>query len=305
MGIRLAAIDVGSNAIRLELGELVDKKQIQVLHNYRVPIRLGDDSFSKGKISDKTVKAVVKAFVEFQQLMIKYNVKYYKAVATSALRDAKNSDELVDLIYSTSHIQLDIIDGKEEARLVHLSVSHVENISKKNALLIDIGGGSVEFIISINGKIKNFYSLNMGTIRLLNRAKKAKTKDLKKFLVREVRKHLKPILKHKRYFNCPYDKKVFVGTGGNVKSLNKLSDMFNRSGKNEIGAFEIEVLEKLISSYSLQERVQKLDLKPDRADVILPATIIIQEIMKAMDFKKVRAPNVGVKDGILIQLAKF
>jgi exopolyphosphatase/guanosine-5'-triphosphate,3'-diphosphate pyrophosphatase len=305
MGIRLAAIDVGSNAIRLELGELVDKKQIQVLHNYRVPIRLGDDSFSKGKISDKTVKAVIRAFVEFQQLMIKYNVKYYKAVATSALRDAKNSDELVDLIYATSHIQLDIIDGKEEARLVHLSVSHIEDISKKNALLIDIGGGSVEFIVSVNGKIKNFYSLNMGTIRLLSRAKKSRAKDLKKFLVREVRKHLKPIMKYKKYFNCPYDKKILVGTGGNVKSLNKLSDIFNRSGKSEIGAFEIEVLEKLISSYSIQERIQKLDLKPDRADVIFPATIIIQEIMRAMDFKKIKAPNIGVKDGILIQLAKF
>lgn len=176
MGIRLAAIDVGSNAIRLELGEIVNKKQIQVLHNYRVPIRLGDDSFSKGKISDQTMKAVIKAFIEFQKLMIKYKVKYYKAVATSALRDAKNSEELVDLIYAASHIQLDIIDGKEEARLVHLSVSHIENISKKNALLIDIGGGSVEFIVSVNGKIKNFYSLNMGTIRLLNRAKEQSLK---------------------------------------------------------------------------------------------------------------------------------
>lgn len=305
MGVRLAAIDVGSNAIRLELGELVNKRQIQVLHNYRVPIRLGDDSFSKGKISDKTLKAVIKAFIEFQKLMIKYDVKYYKAVATSALRDAKNSSELVDLIFATSHIQLDIIDGKEEARLVHLSVSHVENISKKNALLVDIGGGSVEFIISVNGKIKNFYSLNMGTIRLLNRAKKSKSKDLKKFLVREVRKNLKPIVKYKKYFRCPHDKKVFVGTGGNVKSLNKISNIFDRPSKNEIRAFEIEILEKVISSYTIQERIQKLDLKPDRADVILPATIIIQEIMSLMEFKKVKTPNVGVKDGILIQLAKF
>lgn len=305
MGIRLAAIDVGSNAVRFELGELVDKKQIQVILNHRVPIRLGDDSFSKGIISDKTMKALTLAFVEFQKLMIKHNVKYYKAVATSALRDAKNAFELVDLIYSTSHIQLDIIDGKEEARLVHLSVSHIENISKKNALLIDIGGGSVEFIVSINGKIKSFYSLNMGTIRLLTLAKKRNAKDLKKFLTREVKKHLKPILKYKKYFNCPYDKKIFVGTGGNVKSLNKMADMFNRTGKNDISAFEMEILEKLISSYSIQERIHKLNLKPDRADVILPATIIIQEIMKAMDFKKVKAPNIGVKDGILIQLAKF
>lgn len=305
MGIRLAAIDVGSNAIRFELGELVDKKQIEILYNYRVPIRLGDDSFSKGTIGDKTIKAVTLAFIEFQQLMIKYNVKYYKAVATSALRDAKNSEELVDLIFSTSHIQLDIIDGKEEARLVHLSVSHVENISKKNALIIDIGGGSVEFVVSIDGEIKNFYSLNMGTIRLLNRAKKAKPKDLKKYLVKEVRKYLKPILKHKRYFNCAHDRKVFVGTGGNVKCLNKMAEVFKRSGRNEINSFQLEMLEKIISSYTIQERIQKLDLKPDRADVIFPATIIIQEIMKVLDFKKIKTPNVGVKDGILIQLARF
>lgn len=305
MGIRLAAIDVGSNAVRFELGELVNKKQIQILHNYRVPIRLGDDSFSKGKITDKTVRAMVQAFIEFQRLMIKYNVKYYKAVATSALRDAKNGDELADLIFSTSHIQLDIIDGKEEARLVHLSVSHVENITKKNALLMDIGGGSVEFIISSNGKIKNFYSLNMGTIRLLNKIKKKKPKDIKKFLTREIHKGLKPILKHKRYFNCPYDKKVFVGTGGNLKSLNKLADIFNRTGKNEISFFEMEILEKIIESYSVPERVQKLHLKPDRADVILPAALIVVEVMKAMNFRKVKTPNVGVKDGILIQLAQF
>jgi exopolyphosphatase/guanosine-5'-triphosphate,3'-diphosphate pyrophosphatase len=305
MGIRLAAIDVGSNAVRFELGELVDKKQIQVIHNYRVPIRLGDDSFSKGVISDSTMRALIKAFIEFQKLMIRYDVKYYKAVATSALRDAKNKEVLVDLIYSTSHIQLDIIDGKEEARLVHLSVSHVENISKKNSLLIDIGGGSVEFVISINGKIKNFYSLNMGTIRLLHKAKKKGTKDLRKFLFAEVRKNLKPILKYKSYFNRAHDKKVFVGTGGNVKSLNKLAEMFDRHGKHEMSFFQIELLEKIIASYTIPERIQKLDLKPDRADVILPAAIIILEIMKAMDFKKIKAPNVGVKDGILIQLAKF
>jgi exopolyphosphatase/guanosine-5'-triphosphate,3'-diphosphate pyrophosphatase len=305
MGIRLAAIDVGSNAIRFELGELVDKKQIQVILNYRVPIRLGDDSFARGKISDKTLRAVIRAFIEFQKLMIQHDVKYYKAVATSALRDAKNKEVLVDLVYSTSHIQLDIIDGKEEARLVHLSVSHVENISKKNSLIIDIGGGSVEFIISVNGKLKNFYSLNMGTIRLLQKAKKQRVKDLRKFLTLEIRKNLRPILKYKKYFKRAHDKKVFVGTGGNLKSLNKLADMFHRSGKNDITSFEIEVLEKIIASYTVRERVQKLNLKPDRADVILPAAIIVSEIMKVMDFKKIKAPNVGVKDGILIQLAKF
>lgn len=303
MGIRLAAIDVGSNAVRFELGELVDKDQIEILHNYRVPIRLGEDTFSKGYIGEKTMRALIKAFIEFQRLMIQYKVKYYKAVATSALRDARNQEELVDLIFSTSHIQLDIIDGKEEARLVHLSVSHIENISKKNTLIVDIGGGSVEFIISINGKIKNFCSLNMGTIRLLHRSRNKP--HLHKFLTREVRKNLKPILKYKRYFNCPYDKKVFIGTGGNVKSLNKLSDVFRRPNKNEISTFEMDILETVISNYSIRDRINKLKLKSDRADVILPATIIINEIMKAMDFKKIKAPNVGVKDGILIQLAQF
>lgn len=303
MGIRLAAIDVGSNAVRFELGELVDKKQIEVIHNYRVPIRLGEDSFSKGRISDKTTKALIRAFIDFQRYMIKYDVKYYKAVATSALRDARNKEELVDLIYSASHIQLDIIDGKEEARLVHLSVSHVENISKKNALLIDIGGGSVEFIMSINGKIKNFYSLNMGTIRLLHRAKNKA--DPYKFLIKEIRKNLQPIVKYKRYFNGPHDRKVFIGTGGNVKSLNKISDIFDRSNENEISSFEMEILESVISNFTIKERIEKLGLKPDRADVILPATLIINEIMKLMDFKKIKAPNVGVKDGILIQLAQF
>lgn len=304
MGIRLAAIDVGSNAIRLSIADH-EKNGIEIIHNYRVPIRLGQDSFTKGSIQDTTMKATLRAFIEFQKLFIKHKVKYYKAVATSALRDAKNSHELIDLIYSTSHIQLDLIDGKEEARLVHLGVSHVENISKKNALLVDIGGGSVEFIISVKGQIKKFFSLPMGTVRLLNKANSYKPIELKKFLRTEIRKRIEPLESYVKLFQCEDRNKVLIGTGGNVKSLNKLSsDIFKNSQKDQMSFKEIDFLEKILFGYTMKERTTLLGLKPDRADVILPAVLILEEIMRLFNFKEIRAPNIALKDGILIQLSK-
>ncbi len=304
MGVRLAAIDVGSNAIRLTIGEL-EKNGINIIENYRVPLRLGRDTFSKNSIQDSTVKALLRAFVEFQHHFIKHKVKYYKAAATSAFRDAKNKEELLDLIYSTSHIQLDIIDGREEARLIHLAVSHTENISNKNALLIDIGGGSVEFIISIDGKIKKFFSLNMGTVRLLQKCNREKPLNLKRYLRNEIRKTLDPILRYKNYFNTLNDKKVLIGTGGNLKSLNKLSSsLFKDSGKESIKYLEIELMEKILFGYTMQERMTQLDLKKDRADVILPAVLVIEEVMRSFSFKSIKTPNIALKDGILIQLSK-
>lgn len=304
MGIRLAAIDVGSNAIRMSIGEH-EKNGIDIIKNYRVPLRLGQDSFSKGEIQDTTMKALIRAFIEFQKLFIKHKVKYYKAIATSALRDAKNSHELIDLIYSTSHIQLDIIDGKEEARLVHLGVSHVVDISKKNALLVDIGGGSVEFIISIRGEIRKFFSLPMGTVRLLQKANQYKPLELKRFLKNEIRKRMEPLQSYVRTFKCDDNQKIFVGTGGNVKSLNKLSsEIFKDSKKDEMSFKEIDMLEKILFGYSMKERTTILGLKKDRADVILPAVLILEEIMELFEFKNIRSPNIALKDGILIQLSK-
>jgi exopolyphosphatase/guanosine-5'-triphosphate,3'-diphosphate pyrophosphatase len=251
------------------------------------------------------MKATLRAFIEFQKLFIKHKVKYYKAVATSALRDAKNSHELIDLIYSTSHIQLDLIDGKEEARLVHLGVSHVENISKKNALLVDIGGGSVEFIISVKGQIKKFFSLPMGTVRLLNKANSYKPIEIKKFLRTEIRKRTEPLKAYVKLFQCEDRNKVLIGTGGNVKSLNKLSsDIFKNSQKDQMSFKEIDFLEKILFGYTMKERIMLLGLKPDRADVILPAVLILKEIMMLFNFKEIRAPNIALKDGILIQLSK-
>lgn len=304
MGIRIGAIDVGSNAVRMCIGEL-NKSEIEVLENFRVPIRLGEDSFSKGYIDDNNLRELLRAFVQFEKEFSKLKVKKYKAVATSALRDAKNKDRLIDLIYSTSQIKLDIIDGKEEAKLVHLGVSHIEDLSKKRALLIDIGGGSVEFIISNNGRLAKFFSFNMGTVRLIGKLKKSDPIEYKKNIENDVRNFLKPLIKYKKYFQVDNTRKLFIGTGGNIKALNKLSNtLFKGSDKEEVTSFELELLEKILFGFSLEERIQKLDMRADRADVILPAVIMVREVLNEFGFSMIKAPDVGLKDGILIQVAR-
>ena len=165
----LAAIDVGSNAMRIMVGRIVYDGKVEVIENLRLPVRLGQDAFTTGLVSEETAQQAVDAFTRFRKTLDDHKVDKVRAVATSALRETANSDLLIDRIARSTGIEIEIISGEEEARLIHLAVAQSVNLNKKHALLIDIGGGSVEVTLSQNGNILSTESYNMGTVRLLKR----------------------------------------------------------------------------------------------------------------------------------------
>jgi exopolyphosphatase/guanosine-5'-triphosphate,3'-diphosphate pyrophosphatase len=166
--LNIAAIDVGSNAMRMIVGEVDDAWQVKSVENIRLPVRLGQDVFSKGHLEEKTIQQTEEAFLHFKHMAESFGIHHLRAVATSAAREARNSDLLVDRIFRASGIELEIISGEEEARLIHLAVVHELKLKDKRALLIDIGGGSVEVTIS-TGQTSFHGQLCMGTVRLLER----------------------------------------------------------------------------------------------------------------------------------------
>src|SRR5262245_16107867 len=186
---KIAAIDAGSNAIRLIVGEVRDNGQVEPIENIRLPVRLGQDAFTTGFLREETIQQGVDAFLHFRRVADDFGVTKIRAIATSALREASNSHILLDRIQQTSGIEIEIINGEEEARLIHLAVENALELDNKRAVLIDIGGGSVEVTISENKKIISTESYNMGTVRLLKKLngeeKQAAAKRPFSLLVRE------------------------------------------------------------------------------------------------------------------------
>ena len=166
---KIAAIDAGSNAIRMIVGNVDENWRVEPIENIRLPVRLGQDVFASGSLGEKTIQQAVEAFLHFQRVASDLGVVKTRAIATSALREAANGDILVDRIARTSGIEIEIISGAEEARLIHQAVAHTINLKGKRAVLIDIGGGSVEVTLSENQNMISTESYNMGTVRLLQK----------------------------------------------------------------------------------------------------------------------------------------
>ena len=167
--VKISAIDVGSNAMRMVIGEVDEARQVHTIENIRLPVRLGQDVFSKGYLEEKTIQQTEEVFLRFKQMAEDYDVQELRAVATSAAREAANSDLLIDRVFQTSGIEIEIISGEEEARLIHLGVAHILNLKNKRTLLIDIGGGSVDVTISHGQNIISTDSYSLGTVRLLEK----------------------------------------------------------------------------------------------------------------------------------------
>src|SRR5512135_379147 len=166
---KIAAIDAGSNAMRMVVGSVNEAWEVEPIENIRLPIRLGQDVFSTGMLAEKTIEQAVEAFLHFRRVAKDFGVVQMRAIATSAMREAENGDILLDRIARTSEIEVEIISGAEEARLIHMAVANTIKLTGKRAVLIDIGGGSVEVTISENGNILSTESYNMGTVRLLQK----------------------------------------------------------------------------------------------------------------------------------------
>lgn len=301
--LKIAAVDVGSNAMRMAIGEVDERWQVQVIENVRLPVRLGGDVFGTGVLQSRTIRQTEEAFLRFKHLAETHGVQRLRAVATSAAREAANGSLLIDRVRRTSGIELEIISGEEEARLIHRAVIHALGSKKKRTLLlIDIGGGSVEVTVSNGQSILSTESYNIGTVRLLEKLDDVK-KSRQSFgkLVREYAEAARY-----RIERDLGDEKIQVcaGTGGNVEEIGHLRQkLFKGESDRLITLPELEKLIERLGAMSVAERIHKLDLRPDRADVILPAAIVLHMVAKEAGIKQIVIPNVGLKDGILLDLA--
>jgi len=283
--LKYAAIDIGSNAVRLLIADIIKNQDaISFKKNtlIRVPLRLGDDAFLHQHISDKKATDLVKAMQAFRNLIDVYKVSDYMACATSAMREAKNGPEIVERIKNEASIDLEIVHGEREAKIIY--ASHVEeNIDKtKNYLYIDVGGGSTELSLFSEGELQASHSFNIGTIRILDNQDKEETWNEMKDFIRENTRKFKNI--------------SAIGTGGNINKLFKLSE--EKEG-DPMSFTKLRSLYNYLNSFSLKERINVLGLKEDRADVIIPACEIYLFVMKWANIKNIFVPSVGMVDGII------
>ncbi len=282
---RIAGIDIGSNAIRLLICNVIDTQEGPVFKKsslIRVPIRLGADVFTQGKIGNRNSKRLIHAMKAFKHLMLVNDVVDYKACATSAMREAENGTSVIAKLAKESDIHINIISGKEEADIIYST--HIEQLldPKRTYLYVDVGGGSTELTLFSGQDKVTSKSFNIGTIRILTERVKPKHWDQMSKWVEEKTEGYKSV--------------EIIGSGGNINKLFKMSGQL--IGKPINLKYLNETLES-IEGLTLEERVLKLDLNVDRADVIVPASKIFATVMEACDAKRVHVPKIGLADGIV------
>ncbi|MGO4708328.1 exopolyphosphatase [Chryseobacterium sp. 2TAF14] len=281
----IAAIDIGSNAARLLINEVKiqnRKPEFIKLNLLRIPLRLGMDVFTLGKIGEEREKMVIDSMKIFSDLMKIYKVEHYRACATSAMRDAENGQEIIKIVKETSDIDIEIISGDEEATLVY--ENHVaEGLDKDFAYLyVDVGGGSTELTFYENGKMVYERSFNIGTIRLLN---DLVSEDNWKEMKEEIRKNInskKPI--------------VAIGSGGNI---NKAFSMSKTKDGKPMSATYLKKIHKEINALTVDERMSKYNLRQDRADVLGHALKIYNNVMTWSEISRIFVPKISVADGLI------
>ena len=283
-----AAIDIGSNAVRLLIKRDEEKcRYLDKLLLVRVPLRLGFDVFSKGEISDKKADDLVRLMRSYELLMKIYRVDRMRACATSAMRDAKNGSEMIKKIAAKTGIKVEIITGAEEARIVYFNHLGRGFDSKGNFLYVDVGGGSTELNLLTNGELKLSESFNIGTVRMLTDSVKAKTwSDLSDTCLSLGRK---------------YPDITLVGSGGNINKLYKLA---GGNKKKEISVEALQGIYEDLLPLSVEERMVRYSMRPDRADVIIPAAKIFLTIARLTGAKNILVPVIGVADGIIDGMMK-
>lgn len=284
-----AAIDIGSNAIRLLInnietsGSVSDFKKAAFL---RVPIRLGEDVFTSKKISDEKKQRLIDAMQGFSHIMKAYDVTDYRACATSAMRDAENGKEITDIILRESGINIEIISGQEEADIIYVA-GGLDNVMDKdrNYLYVDVGGGSTEVVVYSNHQKITSQSFQLGTVRLLVNA------------VEETEwKHFKAWLKKIYKLYAPLS---IVASGGNI---NKVHKILGKRDKEYLNYTETKVLYDALKDLSYEERIQNFKLNTYRADVIIPALKIFLTVGKTCKINEIYVPKVGLADGIIHHL---
>jgi exopolyphosphatase/guanosine-5'-triphosphate,3'-diphosphate pyrophosphatase len=287
--LRLAAIDIGSNAARLLITEVVvnsiGEPQFNKINLVRVPLRLGFDVFELGEISKGRRQMIIETMKAYAHLMKAYEVQHYRACATSAMRDAKNSTDIIRKVKLETGIEIEIISGDKEATMINQS--HIaEGLDKNhNYLYIDVGGGSTELTFFSEGKMKYRESFNIGTIRLLKQ-------QIHETVWDEMRDHLKLNIKSTLPMSA-------IGSGGNINKI------FSLSKKKEGKPLTLQLLKdyhKEFSNYTVEELIRIYKLREDRADVIVPALLIYINVMKWADIEEIYVPKIGLADGLIQSL---
>ena len=287
--MRLAAIDIGSNAARLLISEITydkeNKPQFNKLNLVRVPLRLGFDVFEKGEISKEKRGMILQTMKAYSHLINAYGVKQVITCATSAMRDASNSVDIIRKVKLETGLEIEIISGDLEASIIY--ENHVaENMDSNNSYLyIDVGGGSTELTFFSDGKLTFKKSFNIGTIRLLkDMVDDAKWNEVKDFIKTKTK---------------GYKKIIAIGTGGNINKV------FSLSKKKDGKPLTIDLLKdyyKEISSFSLEDRINIYKLRSDRADVIVPALLIYINLMRWAEADEIYVPKIGLADGLIQHL---
>ena len=297
-----AVIDIGSNAIRLRIGALGHDGRLDIIEAVRAPVRLGQDAFQQGELRTPTIERALETFADFRQLLSRKSVpiKQVRAIATSAMREASNGRVLIDRVAETTGIRIEVISGSEEARLVSLAVRHaLPKLEENNALLIDIGGGSVEFVVMEKGQVIALESLKMGTVRLLSRFAGQSDQDFVRLLDEFFDANAGKI----RELIDGMDIDICVGTGGNIEALGQLGrQMLGSSSPKRLKYGELKSLCRQLDALDLDERIEKLKLRPDRADVIIPASHTLRQVLKLVGKPDLLIPGVGLAEGALLDL---
>lgn len=288
--MKFGAIDIGTNAARLLIGEVIKedgKKFVNKISYTRIPLRLGESVFESGRINKKKTEQFVKTMRAFQLISELFEVKELRACATSAMREAKNQKKIKTRILEETGIEVETISGNEEADLIFGTFFLMDIDKKQSFIVVDVGGGSTEISVFSNGNKEISQSFEVGTIRLL----KGKTQEtVWQDIYDWLDKHISP--------DSDF---TFYATGGNINKAHKLVGGVN------IEPVAFDKLKKLkddLSALKVRQRMEKYQLKPDRADVIVPALEIYCNIMEKLDCKEVVVPKIGLSDGIIYNLHK-
>ncbi len=285
---KIAAIDIGSNAVRMLICYVIsseDKHFFQKNSYLRLPLRLGEDTFKNGVISNQKITLLTNAILSFKYIMKVHGVKDYQIYATSALRESKNSKEVISIVKKKTGLNIELITGLKEAKIISKGNSLEQIDFNKTFIYVDVGGGSTELSILRKGEQKISKSFKIGTVRLLNNL-------VDDSILMEIKHWLKS--------NIDSDDKIkLFATGGNI---NKIQSMTGSKSGKPISYLSIKDLSNILIEFNYQERMVKFDLNPDRADVIIPALKIFISTMEFVKANKIFVPKVGLVDGMINEI---
>ncbi|MBM3186993.1 MAG: ethanolamine ammonia-lyase reactivating factor EutA [Bacteroidetes bacterium] len=286
--MKFGAIDIGTNAARLLVGEVCQDGQhhyVKKISYTRIPLRLGDDVFDNGKISKIKQGHFVDSILAFKLIAGIFEVEELRAVATSAMREAKNADKVLSQIKSTTGIDIEVISGQEEAELIFGTFMLLDFDKKKSFIVVDVGGGSTEISVFENGTKTAAKSFEIGTIRLLKeKVNQSLWYDISNWI------------KHNVDFSTNHQ---LFGTGGNINKIHKII------GLKDKAPVDLKSMKKLFDNLkvlSVDERIDRFQLKPDRADVIVPALSIYLHVMNELNCNEVSVPKIGLSDGMIYEM---